>query len=490
MDIAAADAEVKSRIADAPLPAGRVDVHGGEGGERVPPRAPGAGLAPSLEQRRMQLYLGQLFADILIVVTCFVVGHIVSPFSEPNFDALLPAVLILPVYVTIALYSATYSRRTLTDWRLASLRALCSLLVAMALLAFIATFANFEVEFSRIGFAAAMSLTALGMVMMRVVSARWIKATWGPNTINRLIIEAGGPEVALTDAYRINAREHALVPSVDDPAALDRLAQYLLNMDEVIVSCPDQDRYAWSEVLKGSGVHGELISDYARRIGALGVMYHDEHRIATLLVSTGPLAIRARSMKRLFDVTVTSIALIALAPLFLLVAAAIKLEDGGSVFFKQRRMGQGNRFFSILKFRSMREEYADINGDRSTAKDDERITRVGRFMRRTSIDELPQLLNVLRGDMSLVGPRPHALGSQAGSKLFWQVDRRYWQRHCLRPGITGLAQVRGHRGATDTEEDLTQRLQADLEYIQGWTIWRDIGVLFSTLKVLIHDRAY
>jgi lipopolysaccharide/colanic/teichoic acid biosynthesis glycosyltransferase len=92
--------------------------------------------------------------------------------------------------------------------------------------------------------------------------------------------------------------------------------------------------------------------------------------------------------------------------------------------------------------------------------------------------------------MSIVGPRPHALGSQAGNKLFWQVDHRYWQRHCLRPGITGLAQVRGFRGATETENDLSSRLHADLEYLAGWNIWRDIQIILATAKVVVHDRAF
>jgi len=133
---------------------------------------------------------------------------------------------------------------------------------------------------------------------------------------------------------------------------------------------------------------------------------------------------------------------------------------------------------------------ADADGNRSASKDDDRITPIGRLIRRTSIDELPQLINVLKGDMSLVGPRPHALGSKAGDKLFWQVDRKYWQRHGLRPGITGLAQVRGYRGATDREADLTNRLKSDLEYIKDWSLWRDIKILFATLKVLVHDRAF
>jgi polysaccharide biosynthesis protein PslA len=169
---------------------------------------------------------------------------------------------------------------------------------------------------------------------------------------------------------------------------------------------------------------------------------------------------------------------------------AIKQEDGGAVFFRQRRVGRGNTFFDIYKFRSMREARADHTGNQSASRDDDRTTRIGRFMRRTSLDELPQLINVVKGEMSIVGPRPHALGSQAGAKLFWEVDRKYWQRHCLRPGITGLAQVRGLRGATDTEADLSDRLQSDMEYVTTWSLWGDVKIVLSTLRVLAHDRAY
>ena len=118
------------------------------------------------------------------------------------------------------------------------------------------------------------------------------------------------------------------------------------------------------------------------------------------------------------------------------------------------------------------------------------MTRVGRFIRATSIDELPQLFNVLRGEMSLVGPRPHALGSLAGNELFWEVDERYWHRHACKPGLTGLAQVRGFRGATRERIDLANRLYADLEYLNGWTIWRDISILITTFRVIIHRNAY
>jgi lipopolysaccharide/colanic/teichoic acid biosynthesis glycosyltransferase len=243
-------------------------------------------------------------------------------------------------------------------------------------------------------------------------------------------------------------------------------------------------------VLKGSGVHGEVLSDFMREIGALGVIHRDEAGITTLLVSTGPLGMRARAMKRMLDVGASALALVVALPIVLVAAAAIKLEDGGPILFQQKRVGRRNQLFAIYKLRTMKVERTDGDGKRSASKGDDRVTRIGRFLRASSIDELPQLFNVLKGDMSLVGPRPHAIGSLAGDKLFWEVDQRYWQRHSLRPGLTGLAQVRGFRGATDREADLTSRLQADLEYITGWTIWRDLRILAATTRVLVHDRAF
>ena len=257
-----------------------------------------------------------------------------------------------------------------------------------------------------------------------------------------------------------------------------------------MVSCPRERREDWAFLLKSAGVYGEIVSEPAHSLGAVGVHRNDDLDRTTLVVSTGPLRLRARIIKRAFDSLVAAGALIALSPLLLTVAALIKLEDGGPVLLIQRRLGRGNQFFDMYKFRSMRPERLDHDGNRSASRDDDRITRIGAFIRRTSIDELPQLINVLLGDMSIVGPRPHAIGSQANNKFFWEVDRKYWQRHCLKPGLTGLAQVRGHRGATEREKDLTDRLQSDLEYIAEWSLLRDIQIVLRTARVLSHENAY
>ena len=171
-------------------------------------------------------------------------------------------------------------------------------------------------------------------------------------------------------------------------------------------------------------------------------------------------------------------------------ALAVKLDSPGPVFFRQRRVGRGQAPIELLKFRTMRTDRCDADGAHSTRRSDDRITRIGGFLRRTSLDELPQLFNVLAGSMSLVGPRPHAIGSRAGEKLFWEVSHDYWLRHAMKPGMTGLAQVRGHRGATTREEDLTLRLRSDLEYLSGWTPLRDLAIIARTARVVMHPNAF
>jgi lipopolysaccharide/colanic/teichoic acid biosynthesis glycosyltransferase len=287
---------------------------------------------------------------------------------------------------------------------------------------------------------------------------------------------------------RANAALLQLVPALDDPAALNRIGTVLRSIDRVVVSCPPERRAAWASLLKGTNIDGEVVDDTVAELGAHGARTVGGHGF--LRVSIGPLGMRARATKRLFDAVLAGTALVLLSPVLLIVAAAILLEDGSPVLFVQRRVGRANRFFQMFKFRSMANGRSDHDGHRSTERGDARITRVGKFIRRTSIDELPQLFNVLRGEMSIVGPRPHALGSQAGEKLFWEVDQRYWERHALKPGLTGLAQIRGLRGATENEVDLTDRLQADLEYLDGWSLQRDVQIIFSTLGVLVHDQAF
>jgi lipopolysaccharide/colanic/teichoic acid biosynthesis glycosyltransferase len=277
-------------------------------------------------------------------------------------------------------------------------------------------------------------------------------------------------------------------PSNPTPVSFDRLASVIAGADRVIVHCRDDRRAAWAHVLQGMNVHAEFMAKEWSDIRPIGIGEHNGER--TLIVARGPLNFHDRALKRGFDMAFATMALIALSPLFLIVALAIKMESPGSIFFIQPRIGRRNQLFLLIKFRSMRQDCCDAAGAQSTRRCDPRITRVGNFIRRTSIDELPQLINILKGEMSAVGPRPHAVSSTAEDRLFWDIDNRYWHRHACRPGLTGLAQIQGFRGATACVKDLTDRVEADLQYMQRWSLWADIRIVILTFRVICHTKAF
>lgn len=444
--------------------------------------------ARPLERRRLQCYLALIVCDISALFTGFGVSGYLYLGWQGVAQAGVLSQLVLPVFLTIALYNGAYSLDALERARRGGLRALAALAISAAVVVFIAFYTKSSAEFSRLLFTAGVILAAATLVWLRLQARSFIAWRCGPSVINELVIDDGGPPIALRHGRTIDARDHGLAPMLDDPRALNRIGEVLAGVDRVVVSCLPQRRLAWATLLKGANIDGEVVDDTVADLGAHGARIAAGHGL--LRVSIGPLGLRARVLKRGFDVLVAGFGLVLLSPLLLLTVIAILLEDGSPALFVQRRVGRGNRFFSVYKFRSMRHDAADRDGSVSAQRDDQRITRVGALIRRFSIDELPQLFNVLKGDMAIVGPRPHALGSQAGEKLFWEVDERYWTRHALKPGLTGLAQVRGLRGATEHEHDLSQRLNADLEYLDGWSLWRDVGIVFGTLRVLTHERAF
>jgi putative colanic acid biosynthesis UDP-glucose lipid carrier transferase len=188
--------------------------------------------------------------------------------------------------------------------------------------------------------------------------------------------------------------------------------------------------------------------------------------------------------KRAFDFLAASTALACLSPLLLAVALLVRAESRGPALYRQRRTGFRGRTFTIYKFRTMRTMERG-GGVVQARRDDPRVTPLGGFLRRTSIDELPQLMNVIAGDMSLVGPRPHAVRHD---RDFLLVAGHYPERFLARPGITGLAQVSGARGVTDTPEKVLERLQHDLDYVENWSFARDIHILFSTVRLGFGDK--
>ena len=195
----------------------------------------------------------------------------------------------------------------------------------------------------------------------------------------------------------------------------------------------------------------------------------------------------ALAVKRGLDVTTALLLLLILLPLLILIALAVRAETPGPALFRQRRTGKDGRPFAVLKFRSMR-VMDDGEQVQQACRGDSRVTRIGAFLRRNSLDELPQLINVLGGDMSLIGPRPHALAHDAE---FAARAPQYRERFRMRPGLTGLAQVSGLRGEIRTEDALAKRVAADLDYIQGWSLWLDMRIAARTVPhLLVSKEAY
>ena len=204
-----------------------------------------------------------------------------------------------------------------------------------------------------------------------------------------------------------------------------------------------------------------------------------------------PLAGWNGVVKSLVDRVLASSALLIFCPIMAVIAVSIRLDSPGPVLFRQRRYGFNNELIEVFKFRTMYDHMRDENAETSIQESDPRVTRLGRFLRRTSLDELPQLFNVLIGNMSLVGPRPHPTRAKAGRRLYDQVVRDYAARHKVKPGITGWAQINGWRGDTDTEEKLTKRVEHDLYYIDNWSLWLDFRILLSTVfRGWVHSNAY
>jgi Undecaprenyl-phosphate glucose phosphotransferase len=207
-----------------------------------------------------------------------------------------------------------------------------------------------------------------------------------------------------------------------------------------------------------------------------------------VLVEERPLKDWRAAKKLAFDRVLGSLLFLAFLPFLLLIALAIRLDSPGPVLFRQPRLGFNNRLFTCYKFRTMHHGMTDLLGDQQATRGDPRITRLGKWLRALSIDELPQLLNVLKGDMSLVGPRPHPPNTKAADKLFTDVVAKYAFRHRVKPGITGWAQVNGWRGETTTLDQIENRVSCDLAYIENWSVWLDLRILILTLTREILSR--
>ena len=264
-------------------------------------------------------------------------------------------------------------------------------------------------------------------------------------------------------------------------------------IDEVILALPldaEQRLKALSDKLKLIAIDLRLsVEPVAERFQIRGVSYVGD--VPVIEITDRPLKHWRAVIKWIEDKVLAAILLVFLGPLMTIVALLIKLDSPGPVLFAQERFGLDNGVIRVFKFRTMYADRGDQSGAQRTVQDDPRVTRIGRILRLLSLDELPQLVNVLRGDMSLVGPRPHAIAMKAGGRLYCDAVERYLHRHRVKPGITGWAQVNGLRGEIDTVEKAQNRVAHDLYYIEHWSPWLDLKILLKTVGILTTcDNAY
>ena len=457
-----------------------------------------------------------------------------KPISEPivtSFIGACDGLSVLGAGVAAALYDFQQGG---VDWRLASLVAIVGAMLTVNLLQLVGAYRlemlrQLEKSFGQILFGWLVTVSVVIAILHETYAADspagswlflWLTATIGLLTANRIsvylllcrwtrvgrlhrhvAIIGAGPIGQRLLAYLNSSREsHVKVVGVYDDRAT-RLPRACLGhpiaggidalvsdarsgaIDAVIVALPLSADWRLTEImnkLMTVPVDVRLCPDlFGFQLGGC----HMSHiaGIPLLNVLDRPLRDWRGIVKDVEDRVLATLILLLISPALALIAAMIKLDSAGPVFFKQKRYGFNNDLIEVWKFRSMFHHAQDRNAEQLTRKNDPRVTRLGAFLRRTSLDELPQFINVLRGEMSIVGPRPHALSAKAGRVLYQDAIRYYDARHRVKPGITGWAQVNGWRGETETIEQIQKRVEFDLYYIEHWSVWLDLKIIIRTI---------
>ena len=452
-----------------------------------------------------------LICDIIAILLCGVLSHIVSPIEGTHTMSQHMAAVGLFGVLTLLAFKSTgmYHFAALVAPAGHALR--ISALVLVVLLYLSAAALVFEVAslFSALSVLAWVACTITLIVVFRATVARFIRSLARNGRLGRRILIYGATDKAerlIERIERLDEPWNQIVGIFDDRSSrvgpnlgryrvmgkLDDLIAWgrLHPLDEVLVALPWSAEARILEVTR-------LLAVLPANVRLCPEILHDDILLGRASHHYGlpmwnafekPMTGWDAIGKRGFDIFFSSAVLLASMPVFLVLSVLIKLESRGPVLFKQKRYGFNNEIVEIYKFRSMKHEHADPDAKHLTERDDPRVTRIGRFMRRTSLDELPQLINVLRGEMSIVGPRPHAPQTTAGGRMCEDVVDRYSRRHRVKPGITGWAQVNGYRGTMQDEEHLQKRIEHDLYYINNWSPWLDIKILVLTLWTVIVGR--
>lgn len=350
-------------------------------------------------------------------------------------------------------------------------------------------------SYSRQWFFIMLGLGCMGCALARLSVfqlLRWLRSS-GHNLKSVVLVDAGGSsahQLSHTRALREYGYHVAqTLPFATDDAWLDQLVDSVeqRKAHEVWLCLPLTAGDSIKAVLYALRHHTVEVR-FIPEWGDIPLLNHRVSNVAGLYsldLSCSPMDGPARLVKRLEDILIGGLISLLIVPVCLAIGVAIKLTSRGPVVFKQYRTGINGTRFKVYKFRSMVVHNESVDKVTQATKGDARVTRVGAFLRRTSLDELPQFFNVLQGRMSIVGPRPHAL---AHNEYYKDLVESYMQRHKVKPGITGWAQVNGYRGETDTLDKMQKRVEYDLWYIDNWSLWLDLKIIFQTVFKGFSDR--
>jgi Undecaprenyl-phosphate glucose phosphotransferase len=354
------------------------------------------------------------------------------------------------------------------------------------------------------------ALTAVGLLLLIRLLLRMRLSRWQAKgqLTRRMALVGAGPQgqrlvehlaamddqrVSLVGIYddrasRIPATivDHSIKGTVDDLLATISRE----HIDEVIVALP------WSAESRLAEIMAKLrTAPVDVRLCPEGVAFQFSDRAYSEVRGVGMLNIYDRPMshwasviKGIEDRTLAVLLLIFVSPLMAAIAIAIKLDSRGPIIFRQRRYGFNNELIEVYKFRTLHPDRADADAEKLVTAHDDRVTRVGAMLRRSNLDELPQFVNVLKGEMSIVGPRAHAVKAKAAGQLYQEVVAEYFARHRVKPGITGWAQVNGYHGETDTREKIELRVKYDLDYIEKWSLWLDLKIILMTPFTMLFSK--
>lgn len=440
--------------------------------------------------KNLQIQMVILLALLLAYYVRFNTLYLDTNYIIALLGGLLTAAVVMP---------ATGAFRH--EFRWAFLRKIRRLLAGWALvvtiLVTLAALFKVSAEFSRIWFGYWVLFTGASLILSQIIEHGWQIHRKNHLKAFRRVVLVGGGQHGLSVKNRITTDPDGALQLIaffgtdwsgENSYPVAQLGSFIQNNDieEVWVAAPGDEQNLLKVALRSLN---ELVVDVIvvpdlHQYRLLNQKMIEWDGLPVISLSGTPMSGTEQRLKSIFDRLGSLVLITILSPVFLILMILVRLSGSGPIFFRQKRAGTGGEAINILKFRSMSEHSGGFS--QATAADN-RVTPIGRILRKTSLDELPQLFNVLKGEMSLVGPRPHPIEL---NEQFMSRIPRYMLRHKVKPGITGWAQVNGYRGITDTDDKMALRIEYDLWYIQNWSLWLDLKILMQTPLAMIHQNAF